>query len=110
MDNERRIYPRVEVSFPVECKVLPGSVYFYTVSKDISLVGIKIISDRFMIKDSTLKLQASLQDLLARFTAKIVWCSKQRVSDKYYAGLTFIETTNETQRYIKHFLHNITST
>jgi c-di-GMP-binding flagellar brake protein YcgR len=103
--EERRTYPRVEISFPVECKILPGSSYFYTVSKDISLVGVKIISDKFMLKDNVIKLQANFIDSLVSLTARTIWCSKQRASERYYAGLAFIEKTAAAQRSILHFLH-----
>ncbi len=104
------MYPRVEVSFPVECEVLPGSAYFYTVSKDISLAGIKIISDKFMSNNDIVKLQANFINVLVGFIAKVVWCRKQRVSERYYTGLAFTEKNSMTQRHIQHFLHNIEKT
>ncbi len=107
--EEKRKYPRTEISFPLECKILPDAGYFYTVSKNLSLAGIKIISDQFIPKDSIVRLHVNFIDTVIDVKARVSWCSKQRVSDRYAVGLEFVEKTDIQELHVAHFLHNINS-
>jgi len=105
--EEGRKYPRMDVSFPVECKVFPQRTYFYTVSKDLSLGGIKILSNEFIPKDNALKVNINLIDKIISLKAKVAWCNKKRISDKYLIGLEFVEISRENQSNIFKFLNRI---
>lgn len=107
--EERRRYPRTEISFPLECKILPDCGYFYTVSKNLSLLGIKIISDQFLSKNNIVKLHVDFIDNVVNIKARVAWCSKQRACERYAAGLEFIEKTDSQKLNIAHFLYNVTS-
>jgi c-di-GMP-binding flagellar brake protein YcgR len=108
--QERRTKPRVGISFPVECKTLPSSNYFYTVCKDLSLVGIKIISNNFIPKNSLLKLQVNLVDSVVDLKAKLVWCNKERMADRYCAGLQFLEVNEQGRQSLANFLDKVFTT
>ena len=88
MINKRQ-QERVEISFPLECQALPSLSYFYTVSKDLSLGGVRIISKDFLAKDDPLKLQINLVNKTLNLRAEVVWCNKERTSDRYATGLRF---------------------
>jgi c-di-GMP-binding flagellar brake protein YcgR len=105
--DERRKYPRSGISFPVECKLPASNTYFYTVSKDISAGGIKIISNRFFSKDNLLKVSINFIDTVIELRAKIVWCNKTRAPETFHAGLQFIEINPEGHRTLCHFLDKI---
>jgi len=107
MVEERRRYPRINISFPVECKSLPQGNYFYTVSKDLSAGGIKIISDTFLPKDYLMKVYVNLVDTVINLKAKVAWCNKLRASEKYNAGLEFVEANDESQHNISQFLSRV---
>jgi len=104
---ERRRYRRIQASFPVECNMLAGRKYFYTVSRDISLGGVQIISNRFIPKNSIVKLTINFIDSLFTIKAKIAWCNKKRVSDRYNAGFEFIEMSQTHSQQINHSLDNL---
>lgn len=104
MINKRQ-YPRVGVSFPVECKALPSQSYFYTVCKDLSLGGVKIINNDFISTDDYLKININLIDKVINLKAKVAWCSKERVSERYSTGLTFVEMNQTTQKDLSNFLN-----
>ena len=101
---ERRKYPRTDTSFPVECDVLQAKNYFYTVSKDLSLGGVKIISNKFLPKDSPLKVNINLINKVLSVKAKVAWCNNARVSERYIAGLEFVGIGNLDQQKISRFL------
>jgi len=105
--DERRKYPRIDVSFPVECKALPGQGYFYTVSKDLSEVGAKILTNTFMAKDNLVKLHLNLISKMLDLKAKVVWCNKERVSERYTAGLEFTEMDSTGRNELSNFISKI---
>ncbi len=106
MDDKRK-FPRIGVSFPVECKALPARSYFYTVSKDLSLGGMKIVSNNFLPKDDTLKVNINLIDSILNLKAKVSWCNKERLSERYSTGLEFIETPENSKEKLFQFLNRI---
>ncbi|MFA5270923.1 MAG: PilZ domain-containing protein [Candidatus Omnitrophota bacterium] len=100
MSDERRKNTRTYVSFPVECSFLPSKGYFYTVSKDLSLSGTRIISNDFLPKNNQLMLNINFIDKVVDLKAKVVWCNKERTVDRYFAGLEFIEVPAEGKKYL----------
>jgi c-di-GMP-binding flagellar brake protein YcgR len=107
--NEKRSFPRVGVSFPVECKVLSAKNYFYTVSKDLSLGGVKIVSNRFLPKDNTVKININLIDSILGLKTRVAWCNKERFSERYSTGLQFVETNEPSKKQLFQFLNRIFS-
>lgn len=104
---ERRRYRRIDVSFPVECSMLSENKYFYTVSKDISAGGTQIISNKFIPRNSLVKLTINFIDSLFTVKAKAAWCNKQRISDRYTTGFEFIEMSQAHNQQISHYLDNL---
>ena len=100
MADERRKNTRAYVSFPVECNVLPGKGYFYTVSKDLSTGGARIVSNEFLQKENQLMLNINFIDKVMDVKAKVVWCNKERTVERYCAGLKFIEVPEENKKYL----------
>ena len=104
---ENRKFPRVDVSFPIECRPLPEKSYFYTVSKDLSLGGVKIISNRFLPKNDTLKVSINLIDKVIDLKAKVAWCNQERMSERYSTGLEFVETNEQLKENLTSFLNRV---
>jgi len=98
--DERRKAPRVGVSFPVECNILPAKDYFYTVSKDLSVSGVKIITNDFLARNHFLKLNINLIDNVLGLKARVAWCNKERAVDRYSAGLEFVEIDEQNRQYL----------
>jgi len=107
MEEERRKDVRVNISFPVECKDLPSRRYFYTVSKDLSPEGIRIIHHDFLAEGKLLRLNLNLISKVIGLKAKVVWCNKERFSERYYAGLKFVEIEEEEKKEISQLLNKI---
>jgi c-di-GMP-binding flagellar brake protein YcgR len=106
--KEKREFKRVEVSFPVECKLQhPQKKYFYTVSKNISEGGAKIITNDFLAKGHHLNVDINLIDSLVTLQAKVSWCTKAKSSDRYNAGLQFLSVIGEDKNMLVRFLNKI---
>ncbi|MBD3264666.1 MAG: hypothetical protein GF375_06160 [Candidatus Omnitrophica bacterium] len=106
--DERRKHPRVDVSFPLECTSLPSRGYFCTVSKDLALGGVRIISNNFIAKGDSFKLNINLIDKVVDCKAEVVWCSKQRVAERYAAGLKITEINPLHRKELSSFISNVT--
>jgi len=106
---ERREYPRMGISFPVECASLPQRKYFYTVSKNLSLGGVKIISYKFIPKEKLLKLDLNFIDQVLKLKVKVAWCNQERAAGRYLVGLEFVEADEMTKNSISEFLNTIST-
>lgn len=103
--KERRKEQRVKVSFPVECVLLPERKrFFYTVSKDLSFSGTKILSEEFLSWGKDIKITINLINEMAELKAKVVWCNKEPYAERYYSGLKFLEINKETKRKLGNFI------
>ncbi|MFH1504393.1 MAG: PilZ domain-containing protein [Candidatus Omnitrophota bacterium] len=103
--DEKRKYPRVNVPFSIACKPLPARSYFHTVCKDLSFGGARIISNDFISTKDFLKVDINLIDRVINVKAKVAWCSKERISDRYSAGLKFLEMNKIDQANLLNFLN-----
>lgn len=105
--NERRKKERIGIAFPIECSVVTKKNYFYTVTKDLSPEGTKIISSDFLTKGDVLKVNLNLIDRILDVKAKVAWCNKERYTDRYSAGLEFVEINEGNKGALTHFLNKI---
>jgi len=87
--------------------MLPRRNYFYTVSKDLSLGGVKIVTNKFLPRNEAFKVTINLIEKVVSLKAKVVWCNETRVSDTYFAGLEFIDENRTSQNEILRFLNKI---
>jgi len=104
--REKRKYQRISVPFPIECKTLPKRGYFNTVCKDLSLGGAKIVSNEFIPANGLLKVDINLIGA-SNLKAKVAWCSQDKGSERFSAGLEFIEMNESTRENLSNFLSNI---
>lgn len=108
MENRRK-HKRVKISFPVRCENVQSKDYFYTVFKDISKGGIKVISDEFMKTKNPVKFEINFVNQLIRGKGEIAWCNPESYSERYLTGVKFTEVNEKDKRTLSSFLSNITS-
>lgn len=101
--EERRKNPRLNVSFPVECSLLTKKDYFYTVSKDISASGAKILTNDFVAKNQMLKLNINFIDKVLGLKGTVIWCNREPALERYSAGVKFEELNEEDRKYLSSF-------
>ena len=107
MAEERRRFPRISVSFPVECDLALKRSYFYTVSKDLSSGGLKIITDNFLAKDSVVKVNINLINKLIPAKTRVAWCNKERFGNRYAVGLEITEINPRGKQELSTFLSKV---
>jgi hypothetical protein len=102
--QEKRKNQRINVSFPVECNLPSTRSYFYTVSKDLSISGTKILTNEFIARNQTLKLNINLVDRVLNVRGKVVWCNREPSLERYSAGIEFEGISRENKDYLNSFL------
>lgn len=105
--EERRQHQRVGISFPVECTSLPSRKYFYTVTKDLSLGGARIISDAFLSKGEPFEVGVNLIDRVIDLEAKVAWCCQEKRQSRCSAGLEFKNINPGDQSQLSRFIRSI---
>jgi len=106
--EEKRQEPRFGVSFPVECVMQPErKKIFYTVSRDLSHNGAKILHEDFVKKGKDLKVNINLIDEIAEVKAKVMWCTKAAQTNRYYVGLKFLGMSSRHKQALNYFINRI---
>ncbi len=104
---DRRRAPRAAISFPVECDLLLKRAYFYTVSKDLSCSGAKILTEQFLPKGSVIKINVNMIDQMVELKARVAWCNKERAGERYLIGVEFIEVNRNKNVVLSRLLNTI---
>ena len=106
--NEKRIEPRIDTAFIVKCMILPDKKNtFYTVIRDLSQCGVKILSENFLPLGRNLHLDINLIKEKAEAKAQVVWYSKMQSSEKYCIGLKFLEVNSSSKRKLGDLINTI---
>ena len=105
--KDKRKQERVHISFPVECNSLSRRNYFYTVSKDLTVEGARILSDTFISKGDSVRLNINLIDRVVALKARVAWCNRERASSRFSVGLQFVEITPQSKNAINRFLNRV---
>ena len=105
--EEKRKFQRVNISFPIKCESSETKNSFYTVFKDISKGGVKLITNEFMKINKQLKIEINLVSKLIKGKGRVAWCNAQPYSDRYIAGIEFTELSKESEKELASFLAEI---
>lgn len=106
--RDRRRYPRINHSLPVQFKQLsrPSELFSGTLTEDISGGGVRLLADDFLAPQTKLLLSFSVGESISqvRTVARIIWINKKAYYDKYALGVEFIEIPEEQRRQIITFV------
>ncbi|MFO8053372.1 MAG: PilZ domain-containing protein [Candidatus Omnitrophota bacterium] len=106
---DKRRYFRHKLAFPAEYQQMSSLQYSHTVTKDLSLGGVKIIGENFISKGKMLKLKLNLPKRVFNFKTRVAWCNRERFSDRYCLGCEFVETPQFYKSQYRQFLNNVAS-
>ena len=106
--EDKRKFPRVNISFPIRCEGIKSRKDFYTVFKDISKGGVKLISNQFLALNKQLKFEINLIDKFIQGKGRVAWCNALPYSERYTAGIEFTEINSRNEKELSDFLTGIT--
>ncbi len=109
---ERRKFPRVETSVPIQYKNLKNSEVGVvgTLSQSISEGGTRFLASEFLPLASRLVVEIFIPSLARPIKAlsKVAWIKKLPSQDKYEVGNQFLDISKEDKKQIASFI--LTST
>lgn len=109
MVDEKRKHKRINVSLPVNYATLeiPEKRCGNAVCKDISQGGVKIILDRFYPHKTKFLLKVDLENVrrVIESIAETIWSFNEPYSNRYYAGLQFIDMNKENKNILKQYIN-----
>ena len=68
----------------------------------------KLLLNDFIAKNDSMKLHINLIDKVLDTKAKVVWCNKERRSDRYSVGVEFVEMGLTAKEELSNFINKIT--
>lgn len=117
MDNlsnrieEKRRYPRVESSLPVQYRNLKNTISLPTgsLSTNISEGGVRFKSNEFISLACRLVLEITLPTASrpVKAISKVAWIRKLPSGEAYELGNQFIDMTKEDKEHVLVFINNI---
>lgn len=100
---------KVKISLIPNEKHKPGKAISYHLSKDISFLGVKILSNTFLPIDSLLKLEVSLTKP-PRFISgmgRVRWVKSRYADELFEMGIEFINTPKNQIKALKKHLEEM---
>jgi hypothetical protein len=101
---ESRLFPRLDFSGSVSCQVRGAKEIGRSVSEDISLSGIKFISDSFIPPQTPVMLEINLLSQVVRPIAQIVWSSPFPRQNKFHLGARFLEWDPQDKKRLNDYI------
>ena len=102
--NKRR-FPRLDLDLPVRYKIRGYSDFGSSVTKDISIGGLRFITDRYIKPLTDIMLEIDILSRTISSIAKVKWSQSLPHSNRYQIGLEFIELARENKDYLSDFVN-----
>ncbi|MBI4708157.1 MAG: PilZ domain-containing protein [Candidatus Omnitrophica bacterium] len=104
--EEKRQFSRLNLHIPVRCQYKSFSKFNFTLTRDISEGGLKLVSEEFIPPktDLVLEFNLSLEARMIKAVAKTVWIQQMRGSDWYRIGIQFLNINPERKKEIAYYV------
>jgi c-di-GMP-binding flagellar brake protein YcgR len=105
---ERRRYIRIPESLSIIYEVVPSEIKKECITKDISQIGMRFLTDEFISKDSRLRIKINFPETSFYFETwvKCAWVRIMPYSDRYEIGVEFIDMPVKAADYLISFIKN----
>lgn len=100
---------KVKISLISNDKHKPGKAISYHLSKDISILGVKILSNTFLPIDSLLRIEVSLTKPPRFITGmgKVRWVRSRYADELFEMGIEFVNTPKNQIKALKKHLEEM---
>lgn len=103
--DEKRRYPRFNTHLPIRFQLKESpSKFGYTLSRDISEGGMRLILNEFIRPKTEVLLETILLGRIFNPITKVVWAQRISHSDNYQLGLEFLEMDGLERRKLKEYI------
>lgn len=102
--QEKRQFPRIRGYFPLTYKLCSGHKNHSTLTRDLSVRGMRIITFESLPVKEELRLEITLGTNIISAKGKVVWTQSSSHGDRFYSGVKFDEIPHETETAIKKYI------
>jgi c-di-GMP-binding flagellar brake protein YcgR len=105
---EQRQFSRIPEHLKISCMTGPCNRVMGSLTKDISLGGVRFILSKFIPKDSMIKVRLTFEKLAFSFETyvKVVWIKKEPYGDRYVIGSQFENLQKEAFDYLSRHIED----
>lgn len=102
MDHaEQRRFPRFNYSIPIKYRQQNQTAPAYTVTRDISVGGLKLLANDYIPRGTEIQLEVELPHLdLINASGTVAYSSRINHSDQYLSGIRFTGINEENRQSI----------
>ena len=91
-NTEQRIFPRYQYSIPLKYRIKNDHISTFTVTRDISTGGLKIITNKYLPRGTNIHIEINLPPKhTINATVTSIWSRRVDHSEQYLAGAKFLE-------------------
>ena len=95
---EQRRFPRFNYSIPIKYRPQTQPASTYTVTRDLSVGGLKLLTNNFIPRGTEVQLEVEFPHLdLINTQGTVVWSNRINHSEQYLSGIRFT-ALDETNR------------
>jgi c-di-GMP-binding flagellar brake protein YcgR len=105
--QERREFPRIRGYFPLNYRLRSTQKNRTTLTRDLSLGGLKIITFESLPVKEELFLEISLGVNVINAKGKVSWIQQSSHGDRFYCGVKFDDLPNDTQKAIERYTSTV---
>ena len=114
MDNsikvfkEQRQFTRVPLYSPLRFQIKSSHHFAATLSRDISMGGMRVLSDDFLPLGTSLVLEVTMGDTprIVNAVAEVVWAQRMPHAERYQLGLRFSELDESYHQEINEYVNS----
>ncbi len=107
--QERRKYFRLQEEDKISYSVVPSPKAERMLTEDVSIGGLRIISDHFISPQSFLRVCLKLNDAqkIINALAQVRWIRAIFDDERYELGIEFIDISKEDMQFLKYYLARV---
>jgi hypothetical protein len=106
--QEKRRFPRLELSLPLRYQIRGMPEFNNAVSDNFSVGGVSFINDKFIAPNTALMLEINILSRILNPVGRVVWSYNVSRSDKYKLGIEFLELDPADKNYISDYIDMLT--
>jgi hypothetical protein len=106
--QEKRRFPRLELSLPLRYQIRGIPEFNNAVSDNFSVGGVSFINDKFIAPNTALMLEINILSRILNPVGRVVWSYNVSRSDKYKLGIEFLELDPADKNYISDYIDMLT--
>ena len=109
MKNKRK-HSRAKISLPIYFQDTNSRKLFYTIFKNISEGGLKLVTEKSLTPGQSILFEMELVSSIVKGEGKVTWSSNERNSEKCVAGIEFTNMDEKAKKALCEFLLKMTTT